>query len=214
MNTSGKELEVKFYLSRRKAMEKRLNQLGKVSAARVHEVNLRFDTPDFSLTSSGRLLRLRQDSRVRVTYKGGGSVEGGARLREELEFVVSDFEIARRLFEALGYRVYTMYEKYRTTFQLGKVEVTLDELPTGDFVEIEGPDSNSIREAADMLKLDWEMRILDSYTVLFERLRQALGLEFRDLSFENFKGISVNPMKMGIMIADQPPTGSKITSNS
>ena len=211
MNTSGTELEVKFYLSRRKAMEERLNQLGKVSAARVHEVNLRFDTPDFSLTTSGRLLRLRQDTRARVTYKGGGSVEGGARLREELEFVVSDYETARKVFEALGYQVYTMYEKYRTTFELGKVEVTLDELPTGDFMEIEGPDSNSIREVADLLELDWDRRILESYTVLFERLRQELSLEFRDLSFENFKGIRVNPLKMGIMIADQPPSGRKIT---
>lgn len=211
MNTSGTELEVKFYLSRRKAMEERLNQLGKVSAARVHEINLRFDTPDFSLTSSGRLLRLRQDTRARVTYKGGGSVEGGARLREELEFVVSDFETARKLFEALGYQAYTMYEKFRTTFRLGKVEVTLDELPTGDFMEIEGPDSNSIREATSTLELDWERRILESYTVLFERLRQELDLKFRDLSFENFKGISVNPAKMGVMIADYLSKDSKIT---
>ncbi len=189
-------------------MQVKLEQLGQVIAPRVHEVNLRFDTPDFSLTSSGRLLRLRRDSRARVTYKGTGSVKGGARLRQELEFTVSDFEAARKLFEALGYQVYTMYEKFRTTYQLKDVEVVLDELPIGDFLEIEGPDSRSIREASSRLELYWDRRILESYTVLFERLRQEMGFTFRDLSFTNFEGITVNPSKMGIIIGDQSSLGS------
>jgi adenylate cyclase class 2 len=203
MNTAGSELEVKFYLSRRKALEAKLNSMGQVIAPRVYEVNLRFDTPDFSLSTSGRLLRLRQDTRARVTYKGEGSLEGGARLRKELEFTVSDFDTAKSLFEALGYRVYTMYEKYRTTYKLGKVEVALDEMPTGDFLEIEGPDSESIRSTAILLEMNWEARILDSYTMLFERLRECLGFDFRDLSFENFKGIKISPDELGVMFADQ-----------
>jgi adenylate cyclase class 2 len=96
-----------------------------------------------------------------------------------------------------------MYEKYRTTYQLKNVEVALDEMPTGDFLEIEGPDSESIHNAAQQLELNWETRILDSYTVLFARTRAQMGFDFRDLSFENFKGISITPQVMGIMIADQ-----------
>jgi adenylate cyclase class 2 len=203
MISAGSELEVKFYLSRRKVLEAMLNSLGQVIAPRVHEVNLRFDTPDFSLTTTGKLLRLRQDTRARVTYKGAGSVEGGARLRQELEFTVSDFDTAKALFEALGYRVYTMYEKYRTTYKLGNVEVALDEMPTGDFLEIEGPDSESIRGTANLLELNWEARVLDSYTMLFERLRERLGFSFSDLSFENFKGMDISPDELGVMIADQ-----------
>ena len=121
MSSTDQELEVKFYLSRRKDMELKLNALGQVSAPRVHEVNLRLDTANFSLLATGRLLRLRQDARARVTYKGAGSEQGGARLRQELEFTVSDFDTALALFEALGYQVYMMYEKYRTTYQLGNV---------------------------------------------------------------------------------------------
>ncbi len=202
MSSSDQELEVKFYLSRPKEMEEKLKSLGQVSAPRVHEVNLRLDTADLSLLSTGRLLRLRQDARARVTYKGAGSEQGGARLRQELEFTVSDFDTALALFEALGYQVYLMYEKYRTTYQVGNVEVVLDEMPTGDFLEIEGPDSESIRRTALQLKLNWEVRILDSYTVLFARTRAQLGFEFRDLSFENFKGLSLTPELMGVMVAD------------
>lgn len=203
MNSTGRELEVKFYLSKRGTLEAKLNSMGQVIAPRVHEVNLRFDTPDFSLTTSGRLLRLRQDSRARITYKGEGSDEGGARLRKELEFTVSDFDTAKALFEALGYQVYTMYEKYRTTYKAGNVEVALDEMPTGDFLEIEGPDSESIRGTANLLGLNWEARILDSYTMLFEHLRERLGFEFRDLSFDNFKGMEISPEDLGVMIADK-----------
>jgi adenylate cyclase class 2 len=95
-----------------------------------------------------------------------------------------------------------MYEKYRTTFLLGELEIVLDEMPYGDFVEIEGPDGESIQKVAEGLGLDWEKRILLSYTVLFDHARQALGFEFRDLSFDNFKGLDVSIDALGVMVAD------------
>lgn len=203
MNIEGTEREVKFYISKRKELEMKLGTLGQVTAPRVYEVNLRFDTPDLSLTAAGKVLRLRRDTKSRVTYKGLGTLEGGAHLRQELEFTVSDFDTARALFEALGYQVYTIYEKYRTTYQLGSVEVVVDELPTGDFLEIEGPDSESIHRAALQLGLNWDAGIMESYTALFERLKVRLGLAFRDLSFENFNGMEITPEMMGVMIADK-----------
>jgi adenylate cyclase, class 2 len=206
MNIEGKELEVKFYLSRRKEMERKLHALGTITAPRVLEINLRFDTPDKALTSAGKVLRLRRDSKSRVTYKGLAISDGGANLRQELEFSVSDFDTARALFEALGYQVYTIYEKYRTTYLVDHLEVVLDELPTGDFLEIEGADAESIQMTAQKLGLQWEARIQASYTVLFEITRQALGLNFRDMCFENFKGITVTPEAMGISPADVKPS--------
>lgn len=204
MSHSDKELEVKFYLTRRKELEAKLiAQGGKLSEPKVHEINLRFDTPDFSLLKAGRLLRLRQDSRARLTYKGAGSEEGGARLRQELEFTVSDFDTTKALFEALGYQVYMMYEKYRTTYKLGNVEVAVDEMPYGEFVEIEGPDGESIQRSTHRLGLSWETRILESYTVLFERARALLGFTFHDLSFENFNALTISPAVLGVRIADK-----------
>ena len=243
MSTSGQELEVKFYLADLPGLQARLEGLGaRLAQARVHEVNLRFDTPANELLNTGRLLRLRQDTAARLTYKGPGSVQGGARLRQELEFTVGDFATAQALIEALGYQVVMMYEKYRAAYQLTppaattsvvtaspapaalpgqpaslapaavpggsplptSVLITLDEMPYGPFAEIEGPDGAAIQSAAALLGLDWEARILDSYTVLFEQVRQALGLTFRDLSFENFKGIEVPPETLGVKAADQP----------
>lgn len=203
MNHTDQELEVKFYLSKHKELEEGLiTQGGVLIDPRVHEINLRFDTPDLSLAKSGRILRLRLDRRARVTYKGLGRIQGGANLRQELEYTVSDFATARLVFEALGYEVYLMYEKYRTTYKLGALEVVLDELPYGDFLEIEGPDAASIQMAARALDLRWQARISSSYTILFEQLRARFGFDFRDLSFENFKEIKITPDELGVEVAD------------
>jgi adenylate cyclase class 2 len=204
MSGKDEELEVKFYISKRKELEEKVLALGgQLEAPRVREVNLRFDTPEQTLAESGRLLRLRMDTRARLTYKGPGGVEGGARLREELEFTVSDFETAKKLLEALGYQVQMMYEKYRITYRLADLEIVLDEMPYGDFVEIEGGDGESIQKAAEKLGLDWDSRILASYTVLFEVAREVLGFEFRDLSFENFEGMKISPAVLEVKIADK-----------
>lgn len=203
MSTTGEELEVKFYISKPGELEQKLIGLGgHLLAPRVHEVNLRFDTPASSLLATGKLLRLRKDTRARLTYKGAGSEVGGARLRQELEITVSDFDTTRKLIEALGFQVQMIYEKYRTTYSLGETEVALDAMPTGDFLEIEGLDSKSIKAVARQLGLNWRARILDSYSVLFERTRVNLGFEFRDLSFENFKDIKVSPQALGVKFAD------------
>jgi adenylate cyclase, class 2 len=204
-SANDQELEVKFYIADLKALETRLMSQGALLLKpRVHEVNLRFDTPDGDLRRTNRVLRLRQDTAAHLTYKGPGEVLEGVRLRQELEFEVGDFSTARALIEALGYQVDVMYEKYRTTYSMGEVLVTLDKMPYGNFTEIEGPDGDSIRAVADALALDWEARILDSYMMLFERVRSALGLEFQHLSFENFATLQVPPQALQVRRADIP----------
>jgi adenylate cyclase, class 2 len=204
MSGSDQELEVKFLLKDLKALEARLVAAGgEVIQPRQHELNLRFDTPQRDLSRSFQTLRLRRDEQVRLTYKGPGGEEGGARLRREVEFTVSDFEKTRTLLELLGYQVFVTYEKHRTTYRLGRVEVTLDEMPFGSFSEIEGPDGASIQTAALQLGLDWERRCLDSYLRIFERVKERMGVEFRDLSFENFQGLSVSPEVLGLLPADE-----------
>lgn len=205
MAAQDQELEVKFFLANLPALEKRLQALGaELIQPRLHEVNLRFDTPQGELTRQYQVLRLRQDRDARLTYKGPGEERGGVRLRKEIEFVVSDFNAAQRFLEALGYQVIFMYEKRRAVYSLGAVHVTLDEMPFGNFAEIEGAQPQLIQEAAHTLSLNWDLRCLGSYTDLFDRSRQALGFAFRDLSFENFASLKVSPEHLGLKTADVP----------
>jgi adenylate cyclase class 2 len=203
MPAKEQEIEVKFYVTDMPAIERKLLDLGaRLAKERVHEVNLRFDTPGGELSRTFQVLRLRMDTAARLTYKGPGEVQEGVRVRREIEFTVGDFDSAHHLLEALGYEVSMMYEKYRTTYELEGALVTLDEMPFGFFIEIEGPDPASIRRINQQLALDWEARIPESYTALFERLRGALGFIFRDLSFENFEGLKVPPTELGVAAAD------------
>ena len=80
------------------------------------------------------------------------------RARLELEVVVSDFATTQRLLEALGYQISLVYEKYRSIYELQRVHVTLDEMPFGAFVELEGPDGATIQAVAQRLGLDWAAR--------------------------------------------------------
>lgn len=204
MSNSDQELEIKLYISDLPALKIQIETLGaRMVKTRVHEYNLRFDTRDGQLTSTAQVLRLRQDTAARLTYKGPGEMVDGVRSRKEIEFTISDFDAAKNFFEALGYQVSVIYEKYRTTYELQGVEVTLDEMPYGDFTEIEGQDTDSINAVADRLGINRHTSITASYTVLFERLRAVLGFTFRDLTFENFGNYEVTPADLGVTPADQ-----------
>ncbi len=104
------ELEVKFYISDLGKLEERIETLGaKLVQPRTLEYNLRFDTLNGELARSYQVLRLRRDTANRLTYKGPGVILDGVRLRKEIEFEVGDFDNARALIKALGYRVSMIY---------------------------------------------------------------------------------------------------------
>lgn len=199
----NQEIEVKYYVQNLGAVRDRLEALGaELIQPRLLETNLRFDTPDRRLGQGFQVLRLRQDSAARMTFKGPAHGEGGARVRQEIEFVVEDFARARQFLEALGYEVVLIYEKYRSVYDLGGVHVTLDEMPYGDFVELEGPDVETIQKVNARLGLDWGRVVPASYTMLFEQLTQKKGLRMRDLTFAAFAGLGITPHDMDLRPAD------------
>ena len=204
MVENEQEIEAKFMVRDRQAVQRKLEALGGVlESPRVHEVNLRFDTAAGELAGGRKVLRLRQDSNAVLTFKGPAQTGQEVSVRQEIEFEVSDFAAARRLLEALGYHVAVMYEKYRTTYHLRHLVVVLDEMPYGDFVEIEGRSAREIHAAANQIGLRWETRSALSYLALFEEARLAHTLPESDLSFEALRGIPVSPADLGLRYADE-----------
>lgn len=197
------EIEVKFYVVDLHGVGERLRLLGAdLVRPRVHEVNLRFDTPAGDLRQARKVLRLRRDERIRLTYKGPARPGEAVAIRQEIELEVDSFDAARYFLEALGYQVCAMYEKYRTTYTVDEVEVVLDEMPYGNFVEIEGPDAAAIEIMAAVLKLDFAARCTESYLELFELLRQRRGLTARNLSFDELQGMTFTAADFGLLAAD------------
>ncbi len=206
MAQDNQEQEAKFLIADLPALEQKLQHFhAELKHARVFESNLRFDLPNGSLGSRQQVLRLRQDERARITLKGPLQTGAEVTTRPEIEIEVSSFDNARALLEGLGYRVQVMYEKYRTTYAFGGCEVTLDEMPYGDFAEIEGPGAAAIRAVADQLGLTWGARTSESYLMLFSRLRNA-GLNATNLSFAEVTQ-KYAPEVFGLQAADAPQTG-------
>lgn len=201
---SDKELEVKFFVSDLAEIERRLVATGATLVQpRTHEYNLRFDTPSGDLGQRESMLRLRRDSGSHITFKGPSTTLGGVLARQEIEFDVSNFTDAQKLVEALGYRSKFVYEKFRTTYAHNGVKITLDEMPYGPFVEIEGSEPEPIEQAAKELGLDWNERLPETYISIFRRLKELFGMHFPDLTFDNFKGVKYSLERVGVKLADK-----------
>lgn len=202
MAPTGQETEVKFYLQHSSALPSRILAAGgRLRTSRTHELNLRFDTARGRLQGSGRVLRLRQDQEVHLTYKDNAQVLNGALRRREIELTVDDFEVAKELLRALGYRVVFTYEKFRTVYDLGAAQMMLDELPYGHFVEIEG-DRTGLEPLAVQLGLSWECAIPRSYHALFQHVVGVRALAINDLTFESFANLHIEPRDLGVRAAD------------
>ena len=203
-NYSDQEIEVKFYIHNLPAIQ---NKLIAASAdliqERCLEVNLRFDQQDHGLSKDQRVLRLRKDTQNILTYKGPAEMGKNVSIRQEIEVLVDDFDTTRRLLEGLGYQVYMTYEKYRAMYRYKKVIVTLDELPYGNFIEIEGPDARTIQQTAVRLGLNWKDRVTTSYIYLFEELKKSHPeLDGRNLTFADLKDLKFTPDELNIHPAD------------
>jgi len=202
---NGQEIEAKFFVKNLDRIEQRLHELkARLIQPRMHEVNLRFDDADNTLRSSLRVLRLRQDDKARMTFKGP-SVEqaGGILSRREIEFVVEDFEKARELLEALGYRAVVFYEKFRATYDLDDAHIMLDELPFGHFIEIEGEDAGKIHRIAGLLGLDWDAMVKAGYHALFDRVSGKFNLDPSQLSFAALEKVNITGEDLEIQAADE-----------
>jgi adenylate cyclase class 2 len=188
------EIEVKLHVPDLEAVAARLDALGAVlEKPRLHEYNIRYENAAGTLTEQKIILRLRRDDGVRLTYKAPQAPDAivrGIHDRFEAETDVGDFATMNTILTRLGFQPFMVYEKYRTTYTYRGAEVVLDEMPFGNFVEVEG-DEPTINRVIAELDLDAVPRIPYSYGQLFERVKAALNLSLRDLTFENFREVHV-----------------------
>ncbi|HEY6072068.1 MAG TPA: class IV adenylate cyclase [Anaerolineales bacterium] len=207
----NREIEAKFFVKNLDRLEKRLLKMGAfLIQPRVLEVNQRYDRPDGSMRSNGQVLRLRQDRKVYLTYKGRGKSEAGIVSREELEVAVSDMETSAKILEALGYMPSAFYEKYRRVYDLENCHIMLDELPYGDFIEIEGASLEDVKKTAALLRLDMLRAVERSYLGVYNDYCKVRNLPAGRLTFDIFQGKRPAPEELGVQPADEEgqPTGS------
>ncbi len=185
MKEDNREIEAKFPVSSIDDYLTKVREAGAICEQPVQfERNLRFDDNTGRLSRTARVLRLRDNGGTAVlTYKSDKNSSSGIADREEIETVVDDLERTRLILERLGFFVDFIYEKYRSIYSLAETGIFLDHTPIGDFIEIEGPDEEAIRNTAELLGLDWETRSGKSYRSLFKKWKNETDYPGRDMVF-------------------------------
>lgn len=133
------EIEKKYRLSAEQKEEilQSLNEIGAQYRGKDFEENILFSNSD--LIEKRAVLRLRRiGERTILTFKRRVQNEFAVKHNIEYETEVADFDEISQIFENLGFRPVLVYEKRRRTWNFRQVEIVVDELPFGDFMEIEG----------------------------------------------------------------------------
>ena len=180
------EIEVKFRVKDRGALEARLKALGARPGSRDDETNVLYDDAEGRLRTEGCALRLRTvGRRGLLTFKGLPKISGGIKKRLEWESEVEAPEAVAAILEALGFSPSFRYEKRRTTWTFAsgaRALVVVDETPLGLFAEIEGEDA-AVRALAGRLGVGEEEFLTESYVGLWTKARAADPSLPRDMVF-------------------------------
>lgn len=112
------------------------------------EINAEFKGEDFEensifqsdfLLENGGILRIRKTAgKTILTYKKRIRNESAVKQQIEYETEIGDADTIEKIIENLGVEKTLVYEKRRKTWRFRDVEIVLDELPFGNFMEIEG----------------------------------------------------------------------------
>ena len=181
--TSPKEVEIKFRIDDRRALERRLRAAGfRLRTRPTHEMNTLYDLPDLALRRRGELLRLRRYGRKwTLTHKSPAEI-GRHKTRVEIETEVGDGGKLDAVLRALGFLPTFRYEKFRSEWTDGKGHVVVDETPIGDLAEIEGP-PKWIDRVAKKLGVAPGDYITDSYAGLFFKWKNQTGSKAEEMTF-------------------------------
>ncbi len=189
------EIELKFCVPDVLEFSQRALRSGfLVQTPRTLERNALFDTPERSLLSERRLLRMRQyGERWVVTHKRPtANNDDSARYKERLETEtgVDDGEAMGAVFVELGYLPVFRYEKFRTEFYDSGSDghLVLDETPIGNFAELEG-ERSWIDASLQRLGIDPAWCFTDSYGRMFLDWKERSHSSAENMTFEEIANL-------------------------
>ncbi len=164
------ETEMKFPIPEygKEELVNRLKALGAKDLGRHFENNVILEDESNYLNNNDYLLRIREtENKTILTLKGKKKKDSNFKIREEIETVVDNFDNILKILSMLRFKPQRVYQKYRRTMKLSSTTITIDELPFGEFIEIEGS-KNDITNLASTLKLETTEISNMTYFALYE----------------------------------------------
>lgn len=164
------EIEAKFLKVDHDSLRLKLKEQGATCEQPMRLMRRKnYDYPDYRLDRTNR-------GWVRVRDEGNKSTLAYKQLNDrtlhgtkEVSVAVSDFDNTCQFLEAIGLQAKTYQETRRESWRLGDVEIELDEWPwVPPYVELEGPDAESLKRTVLKLGLDWSQAMHGSVEVVYQ----------------------------------------------
>ena len=163
------EIEAKFLHTDHDELRAKLAELGAVCRQSVRLMRRKnYDFPDLRLDKEyNGWVRVRDEGdKVTLSYKqlNNREVDG----THEVSVDVGDFEATCKFLESIGLISRSFQETKRESWKLDDVEIELDEWPwIRPFIELEGPDEQSLKDVAAKLGLDWANAVHGSVEIAY-----------------------------------------------
>jgi len=173
------EIEAKIKVEALEPVAGRLQELGAQFLHTIQQADTYFMDTHKLLHKNDCGLRIRRQSidgkeSAYLTFKGARE-KTKYKSRTEHETGISDPNAAENILEGLGYHKRLTVEKKRSVWRLDNCEVCLDQLPDlGCFVEVEGPDEETISSVLAKLNLQDQPHISKGYaSMTAQKLKQT-----------------------------------------
>lgn len=189
-NKPNIEIEYKFKVEDKDSLVSLLDGLADAKKLREYQSNVMFDNLQETMQNTNGRIRVRKigiKGKKELTYKKPLSSKNGAKreIEYEIEFSDSNTQIENILYE-MCFMPKSSYELYRTEWRIRNVQVTLDEYPYGNYIEIEG-NEEEIQIVAKELNYDVSKGITKPTDTLFQEWRKERGLPVKlHMRFDDF----------------------------
>jgi adenylate cyclase, class 2 len=186
MTNSTQEIECRFLEIDKKALIEKLYSIGAKDLGEVQLEEIIMYDSALTWIDENRFVRLRKSSnKITLSYKEhkAHTIDG----TYELEFEISNLDQARLLCEKLGLKVHRYQNKLRHSFAYKNVVFDIDTWPQiPAYVEIEGPDEQSVKDAAGEAGLDWNNVRFENAGVILEGVYK---IPFKSLHWFTFEKV-------------------------
>jgi len=158
------EIEVKIKIEHLAEVKERILSQGAILVKERHSYDDTFyDFPSLELRRKHHALRVRKiNKKTFLTFKGPEQKSRKFKIREEYETEVKNERHLRKILKSLGLQPVFQYSKFRAVYRKKRLSICLDETPVGDFLELEGQQSDIVKFAnilnftkKDFIKLDY-----------------------------------------------------------
>lgn len=161
--------QVKFQIEDFDAISKKLIELEAVFIGGFFEKTIRYDNDDQCLFGQGIFIRTKSGLRNVLTLKEKTS-DNDLLERYTTEIEIDDIEKMEYILSRIGFTNKVIMEKYRLYFKWNNIEISIDELPFGIYLEIKG-DDKEIEKLSKQLGFKSKDMIIVTYWDIYDKIK-------------------------------------------